>query len=65
VLRQREDDTAETVRRRLEVYRLQTAPLIDYYRRDGRLEEVEGVGSVDEVFRSIKQALGCPGHDGR
>jgi len=65
LLRQREDDTAETVKRRLEIYRLQTAPLIDYYRRDGRLKEVEGVGSVDAVFRSMKGALGCAGHDGR
>jgi len=64
-LKQREDDTAETVKKRLEVYRVQTAPLIDYYRRDGRLKEVQGVGSVDGVFKSIKQALGCSGHDGR
>ena len=58
-LRQREDDTAETVRKRLEVYRLQTAPLIDYYRRGGRLEEVQGLGSVDEVFRAMQRALEC------
>ncbi len=61
-LRQREDDTAETVRKRLEVYRLQTAPLIDYYRRSGRLEEVEGLGSVDEVYRAMQRALGCAGN---
>ena len=65
LLRQREDDTAETVKKRLEIYRLQTAPLIDYYRRGGRLKEVEGVGSVDSVFRSMKGALGCAGRDGR
>ncbi len=63
-LRQREDDTAETVKKRLEVYRLQTAPLIDYYRRDGRLKEVQGLGSVDAVFRSMMQALGCSGAHG-
>ncbi len=61
LLRQREDDTAETVKRRLEVYRVQTAPLIDYYRRDARLKEVQGVGRVDEVFRSMMRALGCTG----
>jgi adenylate kinase len=61
LLRQREDDTAETVRKRLEVYRVQTAPLIDYYRRDGRLKEVQGVGRVDAVFRSMMRALGCAG----
>jgi adenylate kinase len=59
VLRPREDDTAETVRKRLEVYRVQTAPLIDYYRRGGRLREIDGVGSVGEVYRSMRAALGC------
>jgi adenylate kinase len=63
-LRQREDDTAETVKKRLEVYRVQTAPLIDYYRRDVRLKEVQGVGSVDEVYGSMMKALGCSGHSG-
>ncbi len=58
VLRSREDDTAETVRKRLEVYRVQTAPLIDYYRRGGRLREIDGVGSVGEVYRSMRAALG-------
>ena len=64
VLRQREDDLAETVIRRLEVYRAQTAPLIDYYRRDGRVREVRGVGSIEEVHGAMKQALDCRGHLG-
>jgi adenylate kinase len=64
VLKQREDDAPETVIKRLEIYRLQTAPLIDYYRRDGRLKEVHGVGRVNEVYKSVKQALGCPGQAG-
>ena len=64
VLKQREDDAPETVIKRLEIYRIQTAPLIDYYRRDGRLKEVQGVGRVDDVYQSMKRALGCPGHDG-
>jgi adenylate kinase len=63
-LKQREDDAPETVIKRLEIYRLQTAPLIEYYRRDGRLKEVQGVGRVNDVYRSVKRALGCPGHDG-
>ena len=41
---QRADDAEATVRRRLEVYREQTAPLIDYYRSAGRLLEVPGRG---------------------
>lgn len=57
VLRPREDDTAETVRKRLEVYRVQTAPLIDYYRRSGRLREIDGVGSFDDVHQALRAAL--------
>jgi len=54
---QREDDTEETVRRRLNVYECSTAPLIDYY--DGRnlLSIVGGEGSTDEVFQRITAAL--------
>src|SRR2546426_6972549 len=57
-LRQRADDAEETVRKRLEVYRVQTAPVVDYYGRDGRLREVSGLGAMDDVYRSLKQALG-------
>ena len=56
---QRADDTEETVRRRLEVYRNQTAPLIDYYGGQGRLREVPGLGSTEEVYRALTKALGC------
>jgi adenylate kinase len=54
---QRADDAEETVRRRLEVYRGQTAPLIDYYRTRGRLIEVEADGTPDEVYRRMAGAL--------
>lgn len=57
MLRPREDDTAETVRKRLEIYRVQTAPLIDYYRRSGRLREIDGVGSFDDVHQALRAAL--------
>jgi adenylate kinase len=56
---QRADDREDTVRERLQVYRRQTAPLVDYYRRSGRLKEAKGLGSMDEVYRSVKQAIGC------
>ncbi|MBI1799466.1 MAG: adenylate kinase [Candidatus Eisenbacteria bacterium] len=56
-LTQREDDQAETVKQRFRVYREQTAPLIDYYRRSGHLREVHGVGTVDEVYRDLQSAL--------
>ena len=57
-LRQRADDVPETVRRRLDVYARETAPLLDYYRCRGRLREVSGVGTVDEVYGALVQALG-------
>ena len=56
-LYQRPDDTAETVKKRLEVYFAQTAPLIDYYRQRGKLLEIDGEGSVDEVTQRIVAAL--------
>jgi adenylate kinase len=56
-LYQRFDDTVETVRERLQVYFAETAPLIDYYTRDGRLLEVDGEGSVDEVGNKILAAV--------
>jgi len=52
------------VRRRLEVYQTQTAPLLDYYRGQGRLREVPAAGSVDEVYQSLKKVLACGnGHE--
>jgi len=56
-LYQRPDDTAQTVKKRLEVYFAETAPLIDYYARGGKLVEIDGVGSVDEVPRRIVAVL--------
>jgi len=56
-LYQRPDDTAETVKKRLEVYFVQTAPLIDYYRQRGKLLEIDGEGNVDEVTQRIVAAL--------
>ena len=56
-LYQRPDDTAETVKKRLEVYFAQTAPLTEYYAQAGKLLEVDGGGSVDEVSNRIVAAL--------
>jgi adenylate kinase len=60
-LHQRVDDTAETVRRRLEVYREQTAPLADHYRGQGRLKEVSGTGPQDQVYGALIAAVGMNG----
>ncbi|HEY83444.1 MAG TPA: adenylate kinase [Dehalococcoidia bacterium] len=57
-LYQRPDDAPETVKKRLEVYAAETAPLIDYYARSGKLLEVDGEASVEEVTRRIVAALG-------
>ena len=53
----RQDDTDEAVRARLEVYQLSTAPLIDYYRGQGLLRCIAGVGTVDEIFQRITAVL--------
>jgi adenylate kinase len=55
----REDDKPETVKKRLEVYRAQTRPLIDYYKRrmPAKYREISGTGSVDEVTRRALAAL--------
>jgi len=56
-LYQRPDDTVETVKKRLQVYFNQTAPLIDYYTKAGKLLEIDGDGSVGEVSRRIVTTL--------
>ena len=62
--RGRSDDNPQTVRRRLEVYRQETAPLIEYYRGRGKMREVNGVGSIPEVFGRLRSALAeLLGHD--
>lgn len=53
----RADDSPDAVRNRLNVYADQTAPVIDFYRNAGKLACVFGVGSMDEVFTRITQAL--------
>lgn len=54
---QREDDKEETVRNRLEVYKKQTAPLIDYYQKKELLVEVDGEQELSDVFADIKEIL--------
>jgi len=57
-LYQRDDDSEATIRERLNVYAEQTAPLIDYYDKQGLLRRVEGVGPIDGIFTSIVKILG-------
>ncbi len=56
-LYQRPDDREEAIKKRLEVYFAETAPLIDYYRRAGKLLEVDGQGEVAEVAGRISAAV--------
>lgn len=57
-LYQRDDDKPETVRNRLSVYTRQTAPLIDYYKDQGKLLEVNGEQEADAVGRDLLKAAG-------
>ncbi|MGX1223918.1 adenylate kinase [Streptomyces ambofaciens] len=56
-LYQRDDDSEETVRKRLEVYHTQTEPIIDYYKSQGLVATIAATGSVDEVTRRALEAL--------
>jgi adenylate kinase len=55
---QREDDKPEVIKKRLEVYRKQTAPLIDYYKEKGNLLVVDATKSPDEVYEDLITKLG-------
>ena len=54
---QRADDAEATIRKRLEVYTAQTAPLVGHYRSMARLLEVPGMGELDAVYVSLKRAI--------
>ena len=53
----RSDDTEEVARKRQDVFREQTQPLIDYYGARGHLKRVDGVGSMDEVYGRILEGM--------
>jgi adenylate kinase len=55
---QREDDKPEAVKQRIEVYLDKTLPLLDYYRQQGLVSEVEGVGTIDEIHSRVLKAVG-------
>jgi len=55
-LYQRSDDSEATVRNRLDVYRRQTAPLLDYYRERGLLTSVAGEGRIDDIRAAIRRS---------
>ncbi len=53
----RADDNEETIRNRLQVYEQQTAPLIDYYERQGKLHRIDGEGEIDAIFQAVSAVL--------
>ena len=55
--RGRDDDTEETISRRLELYEAETAPLLAWFEERGRLTVVDGLGTEDEVFARLSQVV--------
>jgi adenylate kinase len=53
----RADDTAEAIRRRLEIYHDETEPIVEHYRATGKLVPLHAARSIEEVYREIQQAL--------
>lgn len=53
----RTDDTPEKVKTRLDVYHKETSPVLNYYRNKGAVKEIDGVGSIEEIFSRIKNAV--------
>lgn len=53
----RSDDTEEKVKTRLQVYREETQPVMKHYEKQGKVQEIDGIGSIDEIFGRIKKAL--------
>ena len=54
---QRADDTEETVKSRMDTFLNQTAPLIDYYKSQGKLVTIDGDGLIEDIFEAIKEVL--------
>lgn len=53
----RADDNLDTIKERLNVYHNQTSPLRDFYLTEGKYNAIDGNGTVDNVFNSIKEAI--------
>ena len=53
----RADDNEETIKKRLVVYHSQTAPLIDWYKEDGKYQHINGLGELDRIFGDICAAI--------
>ena len=56
-LRHRADDNEETIGNRLRIYETQTFPVIDYYKLQGKLRTVQGVGEISNIFKAIRKVV--------
>jgi adenylate kinase len=56
---QRDDDKEETIKKRLDVYTKQTAPLIDYYSKKNIMKTIMGTGSINDIFNKVVAVLGA------
>ena len=70
--RRRADDNPEVFAKRIASFEVQTAPLLAYYERQGKLASIDGLGTADDIFERVKAALrrfaqaqGRPGHRDR
>jgi len=63
-LRQRSDDNEETIGNRLRVFETVTMPLLDYYREQGKLREIQGVGEINDISAAVKKELKTLPSDG-
>jgi adenylate kinase len=54
---QREDDKAEAVKPRIEVYLQKTIPVLDHYRGEGLVSEIDGMGTIDDISRQVMAAV--------
>jgi adenylate kinase len=55
--RGREDDDPEVFGKRIASFEVQTAPLLDYYARQGQLASIDGLGTADQIFDRVKAAV--------
>lgn len=55
--RKREDDDPEIFAKRIASFEVQTAPLLDYYARQGKLASIDGLGTADEIFDRVRAAI--------
>ncbi|MCW9705684.1 adenylate kinase [Fodinibius salsisoli] len=53
----RSDDTKEGIKKRLSVYKEETEPVLEHYRKKGAVQEIDGVGSINEIFTRITDTL--------